>query len=306
MGRSLSPLERATAVLGKQFGAISHAQAVSAGLTEQQIRTLCQKGHWYRPVRGVLVAAGSPDTPQQRAMISWLATRSGDGVLSFVTGAWTHELLPASPLPYVTVRPGASPRSPVAKICRSLVPLEDRVWRFGMTVTTPSRTVVDLAAVLERPRLEAVVDAAACRRLLTADSVQRCVSRMGRGHRGAEVALDVVAAWSPFIEADSPAEMRLLRQLRDLGLTGLVTQYSVEGPNGFVARLDLAVPELRRGFEYDGAEAHTPRRWGRDELRYAELRALGWEIHEVTKADLLPGETRLRRLVERWLAQPAA
>ena len=68
----------------------------------------------------------------------------------------------------------------------------------------------------------------------------------------------------------------------------------------FVARLDLAQPAWKRAFEYDGVDAHNPRRWGRDEPRYARLKALGWEVEPITKLDLLPGERRLRDIAERW------
>ena len=234
-------------------------------------------------------------------MVAWLATRRGDGVLSFLTAAWVQELATPSPLPHVTVRPGASPRCPVARIHRGVVPLQDRVRRYGMVLTTPSRTIVDLAAVVARPALDEIIDLAFCRKLATTESVERCIVRMGRAPVGAQSARAATAIWTPTIEPGSVAEIRLLRILDDLGLQGLATQYDVHGPSGFVARLDLAAPHLRRGLEYDGVLHHNPRHWERDEPRYAALKALGWVIDTVTKADLLPGETRLRDIVGRWL-----
>lgn len=70
----------------------------------------------------------------------------------------------------------------------------------------------------------------------------------------------------------------------------------------FVARLDLAVPSRRQGFEYDSDRFHTPRRWARDEARYARLRALGWRVDAVSKIDLLPSSTRLAEIVQRSAA----
>ena len=301
MTRFSSPLERTLADLSRQFGAVSHHQALANGMSEQQIRTVLAKGLWLRPARGVYVDRGSPDTPQRRAMVAWLSTRAGDGVLSFVTAAWALELLAASPLPHVTVRPAASPRSKVARVHRSVVPLADRVHRHGMTVTSPSRTILDLGSVLERSRLDDVIDGAFCRKLATLASVEACIGRMRRAHTGVAAVRASIAVWSPTIEPGSVAEMRLLRMLRDLGVTDLVTQHVVRGPDGFEARLDVAAPSLRRGLEYDSVLHHNPRRWARDEPRYATLEALGWRVDDVTKSDLLPGETRLRRLVEAWL-----
>jgi hypothetical protein len=112
---------------------------------------------------------------------------------------------------------------------------------------------------------------------------------------------ETVDCWTPGIEPGSPAEVRLLRILESEGLEGLVTQHDVYDDDGaFLARLDVAAPEIVSAFEYDGLEVHGPRAWRRDEWRYDALRRLGWRIEEVTKADLLPGEQRLRRIVERW------
>ena len=106
--------------------------------------------------------------------------------------------------------------------------------------------------------------------------------------------------WSPQLAPGSPAEVRALRLLTELGINGLVAQYEVVDDLGrFVARLDLAAPDRRLGFEYDGVRFHGPRQWDRDEARYARLRALGWTVESLDKLDLVPGEPRLRQLVQR-------
>jgi hypothetical protein len=149
--------------------------------------------------------------------------------------------------------------------------------------------------------LEAVVDAALCRKLATTRSVVAAADRTPRGRPGRALARKVVEVWSPGIEPGSPAEVRLIRMAAIEGIHGLVAQHHVFDERGrFVARLDLAQPERRRGFEYDGVEAHNPRHWARDEARYARLRALGWQVEPVTKLDLLPGERRLRDIARRW------
>jgi hypothetical protein len=110
--------------------------------------------------------------------------------------------------------------------------------------------------------------------------------------------------WSPHVTPGSPAEVRALRLLAELGVEGLVAQYEVLDEHGtFVARLDLAAPDRRLGFEYDGVRFHGPRTWGRDEARYVRLRALGWTVESLDKLDLLRGEPRLRRLVERSIGE---
>jgi hypothetical protein len=296
----------ATVKAGRQEGALSHADAVGAGLSDEQIHHRCATGAWIRKVVGVYAVAGSPDSPLQRAWIAFLATMAAGGVLSFITAAAIHGLLPFSTIPHVTVPPHASARCRAAKVHRRVVPAIDCTWRGGLRVTSVSRTIVDLAGVVDRATLEQVVDVAFCRKVATRRSVLAALRRAGRC-RGATVLRAVLDVWSERIEPGSVAEVRLLRSLGDLGLTGLVTQHEVfDADGGFVARLDVADPQRRRGLEYDGVEAHNPRRWDRDEPRYAALRALGWAIEPVTKLDLLPGEPRLRRIADVWLcARPS-
>lgn len=307
MATPLDSLQRASATAAAQHGAISYDQALAAGLSEHQVRRLARIGAWVRVVRGVFVVAGTPDTPRQRAWVAFLATRSNDGVLSHLTAAAFLGLLPFSPLPHVTVRPSASGRCPLAKVHRSPVPGMDRARRDGLTITSVSRTLVDLASLVDRTTLESAVDDAGCRKLVSAASVEAAAGRFGPGRRGIEQLRSVLAVWSERIEPGSVAEVRLLRLLIDLGLTGLVTQHEVLDSHGqFVARLDLAQPAYRRGFEYDGRNPHNPRRWLRDEPRYERLRQLGWDIQPVTKLDLLPGEPRLPEIARRWAVRGAA
>lgn len=285
-----------------QDGAVSHHQALAAGLSPDQIDHRCATGAWHRKVVGVYVLAGSPDTPHQRARIAYLATAAAGGVLSYLTAAAIHGLLPFSVLPHVTVPPSGSARCRAARVHREVVPEVDRVWRGGRRVTSVSRTIVDLAGVLDRATLEEVIDAAFCRKLATPASVLAALRRAGRRRKGAQLLRGVLEVWSERIEPGSVAEVRLLRSLADLGVTGLVTQHEVLDDDGaFVARVDVADPERRRALEYDGLEYHGPRAWARDEPRLARLRQLGWRVDTVTKLDLLPGESRLRELAADWL-----
>jgi very-short-patch-repair endonuclease len=190
--------------------------------------------------------------------------------------------------------------SRVAHVHRSDVPPVDRAHRGPFTTTSVSRTLVDCAALLDRPALADLVDEAFCRKLASHASINLAADRMGAGRRGVRLAREVAEVWSPQLAPGSPAEVRALRLLTELGINGLVAQYEVVDDLGrFVARLDLAAPDRRLGFEYDGVRFHGPRQWDRDEARYARLRSLGWTVESLDKRDLVPGEPRLRQLVQR-------
>ena len=284
---------------GRQHGAISYQQARQTGLSERQIRGLVARGAWQRRSRGLFTVVGSPATPEQDATVAYLAAAPAGGVLSHRSAAAVHGLAPHPRRPDVTVPPSASAASTVALVHRSEVPLVDRAHRGPLVVTSVSRTLVDCAAVFDGPTVEGLFDAAFCRKLATRDSVHAALGRVGRGRPGTDLARRTAEIWSVRVAPGSPAELRALRLLAELGLDDLVSQHEVFDADGcFVARLDLASPERRLGFEYDGVEFHGPRAWQRDEARYMRLRAAGWRVESLDKLDLLPGEPRLRRLLE--------
>ena len=103
----------------------------------------------------------------------------------------------------------------------------------------------------------------------------------GRGSRQALRAVEL---------ADARAESQPESVLRVvLALAGLppVPQFVVRGPGGvFLARVDLAYPELRVAVEYDGAWHAEDGQFARDRRRLNLLTAAGWSVLHVTAADL--------------------
>lgn len=234
-------------------------------------------------------------------MVAYLAESEAGGVVSHLSAAALHGLTAHPHRPHLTVPPGARAASRLAEVHRSEVPPVDRAHRAPFVTTSVGRTLVDCAALLGGSALAELVDEAFCRRLASLESINAAIDRVGLGGRGTRRIRDVAQVWSPQVTPGSPAELRALRLLGDLGLEGLVAQHEVFDDDGsFVARLDLAAPSRRLGFEYDGRRFHGPRQWARDERRYARLRALGWAVASLDKLDLLPGEPRLRQLVQRW------
>ncbi|MDQ3953605.1 MAG: endonuclease domain-containing protein [Actinomycetota bacterium] len=89
----------------------------------------------------------------------------------------------------------------------------------------------------------------------------------------------------------APAESRLERKLWGLivrsGLPRPVRQHRVCDGRGFVARVDLAYPEVLLAVEADGYRWHSGRRaWSRDLARRNRLTSLGWRVLHVTHYDV--------------------
>jgi very-short-patch-repair endonuclease len=87
--------------------------------------------------------------------------------------------------------------------------------------------------------------------------------------------------------AESPPESRLRFVLIRAGYP-VVPQYDVHRPDGrWIARVDLALPELRIAIEYDGREVHDrPDVFVRDRRRQNDLVAAGWTVLRFSAADL--------------------
>jgi hypothetical protein len=85
--------------------------------------------------------------------------------------------------------------------------------------------------------------------------------------------------------AESPPESRVRVALVLAGLAP-VPQYAIWSDGVFVARSDLAFPEVRLAVEYEGAYHFEDGQIVRDDVRYRRLREAGWTVIRVSAADL--------------------
>ena len=298
-----SPDQRATQIARRQHGLLSRADAAQCGLTDRMVARRIGTGAWRRLTSGVYVVGGAPDTARQRTLAACLAV---GGIASHQSALAVAGLVPWPVLPHVTVPPGRSGRSPVARVHRSAVAAPDRRIVDAIPCTTVARAVVEVARSCAHDDLAELVDAACCERLATRDSILRALGRVGTPWQGRQPLVAALETWREDIDPDSPAEMRLLRQVQAWGFGGAVLQHEVRDADGaFVARLDVAWPAHLAALEYDSVRHHGPRAFERDERRYAALGALGWRVDGVTKHDLRPGEHRLLDLRRRWVPRAA-
>lgn len=166
---------------------------------------------------------------------------------------------------------------------RSLLP-QDLAIRHGFTVTTPARTLIDLAEQLSLPRLVAVGDDFLARGLIgdvVLDEVlRRCVGQ--RGVRRARQAISILDA-----RAESPRESMVRALLIEGGYPCPVPQVEVLDPMGrFIARVDLAYLDLKIALEYDGEHHLSRDRQAKDAWRRGDLAAEGWLIVTVVAEDV--------------------
>ena len=206
----------------------------------------------------------------------------GDGaVVSHRSAAHLWALLPypAQQRPInVTVRSRHSRLRPGIRVHRvgRLDPRDVRTYN-RVPVTTPARTLLDLAGA-ESPRaFEQALAEAETRRLVTRRHLEAVLERNrkrpGAGVLRAALARDASPAWTR-----SEAEERFLALIRKAGLPAPETNVQL-GPY----EVDLLWRAERLIVEVDGFRFHSSRAaFERDRLRDAELQADGFRVIRVT------------------------
>jgi hypothetical protein len=158
----------------------------------------------------------------------------------------------------------------------------------GIPCTAVPRTILDLAAVAHPFAVGLALDHA-CRRWpgMLDVVVQRFLELAGPGRRGTRLLramLDERLGRGRFTQ--SGFETNTLRLVRSVGLPEPVPQFMVRDGD-FTVYLDLAWPSLLLGLECDSLAWHSGKRaheWDRQRRR--RLKALGWDVIEVTHDDV--------------------
>jgi hypothetical protein len=152
-----------------------------------------------------------------------------------------------------------------------------------MVLTSPVRTILDLAAQLPLIDLVVVMDAALQKKTCTRDElVARAHDRGVRGINRYRRALELCDGRS---ESAMETLMRLLIVLS--GLPAPTPQVKIyDEYETFVARTDLHAHGVRAAFEYDGGGHDEPVVHARDVKRWRDLRAAGYEVFPYTASDL--------------------
>lgn len=205
---------------------------------------------------------------------------------------WGVDLLPhAAPVTVVAPRDRRLRADPRRTVHYSTLAPGDLTHFAGVPVTTPERTAFDLGR--RGPRVDALVavDALLHRHVITREAL-RTLAAERCGWPGIPQLRDVLSLAEPL--AESPMESRLRLLLLDASLPPPTAQHRVLDARGrFVARVDLAWPELRLAVEYDGDQHREKAQFRRDVARLNALRAAGWTVLRFTAGDVLrqPGRT---------------
>jgi very-short-patch-repair endonuclease len=258
-----------------QYGVISRRQLLDLGWHAEAIKHRVRKGRLH-PVRRGVFAVGRPElTLRGHWMAAVLACGPG-AFLSHMDAAmlWGIRGPPTATgrhwLVDICVEAHRRPRCEGIRLHRVQLFQElDRTQRNGIPVTSPVRTLIDLATLLGPGELETAINEADRLGLVDPDKL-RAATAARRGQHGVRPLRDVLDRHT-FSLTDSELERRLLRLVRRAGLPRPLTQQRV---NGF--RVDFYWPELGLVVETDGLRYHrTPAQQSRDRTRDQKHAAAG-------------------------------
>ncbi|WEV45981.1 hypothetical protein OZX62_05795 [Bifidobacterium sp. ESL0690] len=104
----------------------------------------------------------------------------------------------------------------------------------------------------------------------------------------------------PYLTAgtDSPTEANLLAFLSVNGIQNITPNFEVSLRNGARRYIDLAVPNLKLGLEYQGAYHSDALQMRKDANRMNQLIDMGWVIIQVTSSDMRTTESRNQLLAK--------
>jgi very-short-patch-repair endonuclease len=268
---------RVVALAARQHGVVKWDQLVAAGLTKDAIAHRVKQRRLQRYHRGVYLVASlpAPLTPQMAAVLA-----CGDtAVLSHHAAAalWGIRRPQDGPIDVTVLRGSARARRGVRVHRTRRLDKRDRTKREGIPVTSPARTVLDLAPLLTRSHLDRALEETQVLRLTTPKAIEAVLERTP-GHPGAgalRVALN--RQHDPSLTR-SEAEARLLELIRKAELPPPLTNVRILGHE-----VDLVWPAARLIVEVDGFAFHSTRQaFERDRLRDAELQAAGYRVMRVT------------------------
>jgi very-short-patch-repair endonuclease len=237
-------------------------------------------GEWQHVLPGVYRDVLVPETLEHAALAA-LLWGGPDAFVSHV-GAGTLYALDGLGANRVSIWTPRRFRSDIVEVHRGLVAPSDRRMRGPIRVTSPARTLVDLAAVLDDEDLTAVVEDALHRGLTTPMSIARCLDAIGgKGRLGTARLREILDDRGNQRPTMSKLEVRIWRTLRARGLEP-VRQHPVKcGTTTYW--VDCAFPQWRVAVEGFGDKFHrSPRTRKRELRRLAALATVQWRVLPVT------------------------
>jgi very-short-patch-repair endonuclease len=279
-GASQSNTRRDQAIAARaaaQHGLISRAELVALGFGGRAIDNRIARGLLHPIQRGVYAVGHRRLTAEAWWLAAVLAGGPGT-VVGFYSAAALWGIRSTSRQAVDVITPRVL-RRPGIKAHRIALPADETDEEDGIPVTTPARTLFDLAAVVTPAQLEAAFNEAEYRRLTSPVSLDALLARYPRRRGNAAVRriLD---------NHRRNGETRTRSELERIFLS-LLDAHDLPRPrinrNTDHGELDATWPEHQLSVEVDGFAAHGPRKaFEDDRARDRALVVAGWRVIRLT------------------------
>jgi len=270
----------------RQYSLVSYKQARAAGLSQDAIRNLHERGSWQQLRRGVSVMRGAPRSWEQSVLAAILATRHGawashDTVLRL----WGFDRSRGDDIEITTPRESRLRIEGVRAHRSRTLEQGDLTIVKRIPALTIARTVADLSGRLDIDELGRIVDEGLRRRITSLRAIDRVVRRLHHiapGRSPSKLSRVLALRVPGYEPGDSNLESRVFEALVAAGLPAPVRQQKVVvGSRTYY--VDLSYPELLIAIEVDGFEFHRGRTsFDGDRRRQNDLVRGGWIVLRFT------------------------
>jgi hypothetical protein len=291
---------------------ILRADALDMGVNADDIKRRLERGHWVsvRPGAYLRAATDAALTPRQRHLLQINATMAAGGehlVVSHRSAACLHgfELLtiPGRTVHVTNGEAAAGRRTRLRHTyCAPLGP-DEIVVLGGHRVTSPARTLVDLARSGSFEEALVATDHALHHQRVSRDELRASMDRAPR-RKGMRSARQVVVFADGRAESAGESRSRLLIARQLLPVPDL--QVAIRTRNGVVvAHSDFGWPQYRTVGEFDGFEKYSRSlrpgesvgdRIHAEKIREDLIRELGWNVVRWTWSELDEPEALAQRI----------
>ena len=284
MRRQLDIDHSIAALAGRRHGVISREQLRGLGLSPAAIDHRVRAGRLHVIHRGVYSVGHRVLTIEGRWIAAVLASGAG-AVLSHASAAAAWELRPiGAGAIHVTIpaTPGRALRTGIRLHRSKMLALGHSTVHHAIPITTPVRTLVDIAATLKGRQLEQALDRAEQLRLVDfAELAQALAARPTRpGSPSLQAVLSRYTAGSTVTRSE--LEERFLALCDDHGLPRPETNTRIKG-----IEIDFVWRDARLIVEVDGYAYHrSPAAFERDRERDVILTVGGWQVMRFTYAQI--------------------
>jgi hypothetical protein len=289
--RDRDDTRRVAQLAARQHGNVTHAQLQSLGLSPGAIEDRHDQGWLIRRHTGVFAVGHVPRTRESRWLAAVLALGDGAVLGHVAAGALWRMLAGAAVTEVIVPTTAGHPKRDGIVVHRQRLPASHVTVHRGIPVTTPIRTLLDLASMLSLGALAKAFEQAQV--VLHLPPAPLAAEVLARPRQRGNAKLRRILAG-----AVDPADVRSVLELRFLRMCA---SYGIPRPQVNVRigawTPDFLWPDHGLVVETDGYDFHrTAAARRRDAMKDEFLRGIGLDVIRLTWADVTerPAQTAAR------------